>query len=135
MNIIVFSSVMIGLLFFSGCSEKPKGKIKISCDQKGAIVYVNNTQKAMIGDGYTNLYLEEGEYEIKIKKPIDDRFEYMISKTLYVGADTSVNINFELTQNLNTLTSRYERKDNMIFDRKLALIWQDNSEVTSNKKR
>jgi len=51
----------------------------------------------MIGEGYTNIFLNEGEYKIKVEK-IDGDYRYFATKSIFVGEDTSSKINFKLTE-------------------------------------
>jgi WD40 repeat protein len=55
----------------------------------------------MVGEGYTSILLEEGEYTIKVQKNSSDgKWIYKASKKVFVGGDTSTKINFELIKNL-----------------------------------
>ena len=75
-----------------------KGKLRVASDQQGAYVYVNGKKKAMTGEGFSSILLEEGEYTIKVVKPIDEYFEYTQSKQVFVGEDTSVKLTFQLVK-------------------------------------
>lgn len=71
-----------------------KGKIRVYSDTKGAYIYANGKKKAMTGDGYTNILVPEGEYEVKVEKKVKD-CDCVIRgiKKVFVGADTSVKLN------------------------------------------
>ena len=123
-----------------------KGKIRVASDKQGAYVYVNGKKKAMTGEGFSSILLEEGEYTVKVVKGIDEYFEYAQSKEVFVGEDTSVKLNFTLKQERTakgkarqakkdaSKLSRWRRSGEVITDTKLGLMWQDNSAAKSTKK-
>jgi TPR repeat protein len=74
-----------------------KGTLRIASDMKDAYVYIDDSKRAMIGEGYTTLLLEEGEYMVKVEKTSDDNATiYRQSKKVFIGADVSVKFRFEL---------------------------------------
>ena len=92
--------ILIAMTFLSTSLYASKGKIRIA-SQKGAYIYVDGKKKAMVGEGYTSILLEEGEYTIKVQKNSSDgKWIYKASKKVFVGGDTSTKINFELIKNL-----------------------------------
>ena len=66
-----------------------KGKVRIAADKEGAYIYVDGKKKAMTGEGFTSVLLEEGEHTIKVAKPKDKYYEYSAQKKVFVGEDTS----------------------------------------------
>jgi len=124
-----------------------KGKIRVASDKQGAYVYVNGKKKAMTGEGFSSILLEEGEYTIKVAKAIDEYSEYAQSKQVFVGEDTSVKLNFTLKQEMTakgkalqakkdvSKLSRWQRSGEVVTDTKLGLMWQDNSAAKSTKKK
>ena len=48
-----------------------KGKIRVSSKPSGAYIYVDGKKKAMTGEGFTSILLEEGEHIIKVEKEGD----------------------------------------------------------------
>ncbi len=124
-----------------------KGKVRISSDHKGAYVYVDGKKKAMTGEGFTSILLEEGEYTIKITKAVSDQYEMYASTEVFVGEDTSTklilnpDIYAPTAQYAKVLTEldkpkleRWQRNGEIVTDTKLGLMWQDNSRTKSTKK-
>jgi hypothetical protein len=124
-----------------------KGKLRIASDQQGAYVYVDGKKKAMTGEGFTSILLEEGEYMVKVVKPVDESFEYAQSKKVFVGEDTSTKLTFKLEQQMTAKgkalqaqkdtakLTRWKRSGEVVTDSKLGLVWQDNSAAKSTKKK
>jgi len=124
-----------------------KGKIRVASDVQGAYIYVDGKKKAMTGEGFTSILLEEGEYTLKVAKPIDDKYEYAQSKKVFVGEDTSTKISFKLAQTLTakgkalqakedaSKLERWQKQGDVVVDTKLGLMWQDNSATKSTKKK
>ena len=84
------------------------GKLRISADKAGAYIYINGDKKGMTGDeGYTNILLAEGEYKVKIEK-ITDEWVYTKTRNIFVGADSSVKLSF----NLGKVASWQKRNSN-----------------------
>ena len=144
MNKLVFALVP---LFMVSSLHAGKGKIRVASDKQGAYVYVNGKKKAMTGEGFSSILLEEGEYTIKVAKAIDEYSEYAQSKQVFVGEDTSVKLNFTLKQEMTakgkalqakkdaSKLSRWQRSGEVVTDTKLGLMWQDNSAAKSTKKK
>ena len=80
---------MVVVLLFATNAFAGKGKVRISCSVEDAYVYVNGKKKAMIGEGFTNLYLKEGEYKIEVKKSINEDFLYSFSQINCFFASTT----------------------------------------------
>jgi formylglycine-generating enzyme required for sulfatase activity len=73
--------------------ETPSGKVQISSMPRGATIYVNGRRKATVGEGLTDIFLEEGEYEIRVEKATEDgNWVYRGKKLVFVGSNTSVQI-------------------------------------------
>ncbi len=89
---------LLSIIILSTNAIAKKGQVRISCDQEDAFVYINDKKKAIIGDGFTDIDLAEGEYTIIVKKDIDEYSEYFASKTIFVGEDTSSKINMKLSK-------------------------------------
>ena len=92
---------VIGLLVLSSCGDAAPadaGKLRIKADKAGAYIYIDGDKKGMIGDsGYTNILLAEGEYKIKVEKASNDgEWVYTKTRTVFLGADSSVKLNFKL---------------------------------------
>jgi len=123
-----------------------KGKVRVASDVQGAYIYVDGKKKAMTGEGFTSILLEEGDYTLKVAKPIDAKYEYAQSKKVFVGEDTSTKISFKLTQKLTakgkalqakadaSKLARWKKQGDVVIDIKLGLMWQDNSAAKSIKK-
>ena len=116
-----------------------KGKLRIASDPTGAYIYIDGKKKTMTGEGFTSILLEEGEYTIKLVKPIDEKNEYTDSKKIFVGEDTSIKIHFELIQKhtskiMSELRKRWKRNNEAVIDEKLGLMWEDNYSSKSMKK-
>lgn len=120
-----------------------KGKIRVASDHKGAYVYVDGKRKAMTGEGFTSILLEEGEYKVKVQKEIDENYVYVQSKSIFVGEDTSTKLTFKLKRKItakgqeaeDTKKQRWQRSREVVTDTKLGLMWQDNSKAKSVEKK
>jgi hypothetical protein len=135
----------VPLLMVSGLYAD-KGKIRIAADQQGAYVYVDGKKKAMTGEGFSSILLEEGEHTITVTKPIDERYEYSASQKVFVGEDTSTKLSFTLKQVLTaegkalqaktdaSKLARWTRSGEKVTDTQLGLVWQDDSSAASTKK-
>lgn len=140
-------TTLIALMMVASALYAGKGKIRVASDQQGAYVYVDGKKKAMTGEGFSSILLEEGEYTVKVVKPIDESTEYSESKQIFVGEDTSVKLNFKLKQSMTAKgkallaqkdaakLARWQRSGEMVTDSKLGLMWQDNSAAKSTKKK
>lgn len=141
-----------------------QGKIRVSSDKEGAYIYVDGKKKAMTGEGFTNILLEEGDYTIKVVKPIDENSLYVLSKEVFVGAETSLPLTFKLKKEMTakgkalqakrdairaekeaevrelkaqkeaSKFARFERVGEIVTDAELSLMWQDDSRAKSVKK-
>jgi|FLOH01.1.fsa_nt_gi formylglycine-generating enzyme required for sulfatase activity len=87
------------MLFISAGEAGDKGKVRIGANIQEAMIYANSKPKAMTGEGHTTLLLDEGMYELKVEK-ITDNGDYIYTQTkkIFVGEDTTININFELSK-------------------------------------
>jgi len=120
-----------------------KGKLRVASDHKGAYVYVDGKKKAMIGEGFSSILLEEGEYTVKVVRVVDENYEYSQSKKLFVGEDSSTKISFKLKRKMTAKGKvaeqdkrrRWKRSGNTVTDVKLGLEWQDNSKAKTNKRK
>ena len=87
-----------------------KGKIRVASDHQGAYVYVDGKKKAMTGEGFSSILLEEGEYTIKVVKSKNKYMGYLAEKKVFVGEDTSVKLSFKLkltALNFNVISDKY----------------------------
>lgn len=143
--------IIFGVILFLMMSSlfAGQGKIRVSSDQEGAYIYVNGKKKAiMTGEGFTSILLEEGEYMVKVTKEKNKYYDYIASKKIFVGEDTSTKLKFKLKKGLKlevkakweaeleeykkTISKRdvqkrkrWVRKGDVVVDRKLGLVWQD----------
>ncbi len=140
MKRIVFG--MMSLLMVSSLWAG-KGKIRVASDQQGAYVYVDGKKKAMTGEGFSSILLEEGEYSVKVVKAADANYEYTQTKQIFVGEDSSVKHSFKLKRKITAQgrvaeqakRERWQRSGSTVTDTKLGLMWQDNSKAKSIKKK
>lgn len=71
-----------------------KGKIGVSSNVSGAYIYVDGKKKAMVGEGYTDINVDEGDRVIRVEKLSDDgEWHYKGEKKVFVGEDTYTKIN------------------------------------------
>ena len=124
-----------------------QGKVRVSCDEKGAYIYVDGKKKAMTGEGFTNILLDEGNHIIKVAK-VHNKYQEYAQKSIFVGAETSVKMTLELDKWEPTPSykkilrqkdihkfRRWKRSGSVVKDTKLGLIWQDNREAKTTKKK
>ncbi len=138
-----FSVVILALMLGVSALYAGKGKVRIASDHQGAYVYVDGKKKAMTGEGFTSILLEEGEYMVKVVKSLDVNFDYTQSKQVFVGGDTSTKLTFTLKKEMtakgkaaeNAKNERWQRSGNIITDTKLGLLWQDNPAAKSTEKK
>ncbi len=116
-----------------------QGKIRISSDKEGAYIYIDGKKKAMTGEGFTTILLDEGDYEVTVIKAINKQWQYEAQKSVFIGEDTSIKISLELKKKMteagkSALKERWERKGDIVIDKKKNLMWQDNSSAKSVKR-
>lgn len=101
---------LVGLLVL-GCSDAPKGKVRIASDMNDVVIYVDGEKKTTGGKEYTNMLLEEGNHEIKVVKKFDDRWSKENTRKIVVGAETSQKITINISE--------------LVKDGETGLMWQD----------
>ena len=93
--------LLIALLATTSSLYAGKGKIRIACDKEGAYIYVDGKKKAMTGEGFTSILLEEGEHMVRVEK-VDSGYiptgDWILQeeKNIFVGEDTSTKLSFSL---------------------------------------
>ena len=124
-----------------------QGKVRVSCDEKGAYIYVDGKKKAMTGEGFTNILLDEGDHVIKVVKARSKQYQKYAKKSVFVGAETSIKISLKLNKYEPTPSykeilrqkdipkfRRWKRSGSVVKDTKLGLMWQDNREAKTTEK-
>ena len=92
-NAVLLMAIVLLTLALSGCNEK--GKLRITADKSGAVIYVDGDKKAIIGDGgSTNIILSAGDHTITLEKVIVGEATYRQTKKVFVGAESSTKLNF-----------------------------------------
>ncbi|MCF6207524.1 MAG: DUF1566 domain-containing protein, partial [Sulfurovum sp.] len=138
------STATLALLLGAGSLYAGKGKIRVASDVQGAYVYVDGKKKAMTGEGFTSILLEEGEHSIRVEKIApDERHLYVAKKKVFVGEDSSTKLSFKLKKKLTAKGRAYEaykkerwvRNGSVVIDKELGLMWQDNSAAKKVKKK
>ncbi len=152
------TGLVLMILLLAGDLFAGEGKLRIASEPSGAYVYVDGKKRAMTGDGFTSILVEEGDHSIKVVKAIDENFEYMQTKKVFVGEDTSTKLSFKLKRvmtaqgkvlqaqkNANKLAlqarkdamklTRWKKSGDMVIDTKLRLMWQDDRAAKSVKKK
>jgi len=132
--------VLVALVLATGSLYAGKGKIRVAADQQGAYVYVDGKKKAMTGEGFTSILLEEGEHTVKVEKPIDENYVYVQSKKVFVGEDTSTKLTFKLGKILTNVsfTPLMDKNfgdlygDLSIYNDKLFTTGRNDSRVTKS---
>jgi len=106
------------------CFEKRKGEINISVNKKNAEIFVNGKRKGIIYDKNISLTLTEGDHKIEIIKHSDDgEWVYKSEKNVYIGAETSSNIDIDLKRFPSTkrqIREDKEKRDRQKFLSELA---------------
>ena len=134
---LVFMMILLVSDLFAG-----QGRIRISCDREGAYIYVDGKKKAMTGSGFTKMFLDEGDHEIRVTKSIDEFYVYEAKKNIFVGEETSTDIHFELKRELTAKgrakkankIKHLKRVGNIVIDKKRNLMWQDDVSAKSVKR-
>ncbi len=139
MKKILLGGIIMILWFTTMNLYAGKGKLRVRSEPSGAYIYVDGEKKAMTGEGFTSILLEEGDHSIKVAKSLDDNIEYTQTKKVYIGENTSTKLSFKLKRALITQSkvaekikqSRWKRSNNVVIDTKLGLMWQDNRAAKS----
>ncbi len=77
-----------------------KGKVGVSSNVSGAYIYIDGKKKAMVGEGYTDINVEEGDRLIRVEKLSDDgEWHYFGEKKVFVGEDTYIKVNVSVSKN------------------------------------
>lgn len=137
----------ITLLLVTSSLFAGQGKVRISCEYKGAYIYVDGKKKAMTGEGFTNILLNEGDHVIKVTKAKTKQYQKYAKKSVFVGAETSVKISLKLNKWEPTPSyrkilrqkdipkfRRWKRSGSVVKDTKLGLMWQDNHSAKTTEK-
>ena len=116
-----------------------KGKLRVSSEPSGAYVYVDGKKKAMTGEGFTSILLEEGEHVVRVVKLESQEYQKYAQKNIFIGTDSSMKIMFKLEKMEPTSSyreilakkhilklHRWKRIGKTVIDTQLNLIWQDN---------
>jgi len=141
-RLLPFTLLLATSFLFAG-----QGKVRVSCDEKGAYIYVDGKKKAMTGEGFTNILLNEGDHVIKVAKEQTKQYQKYAQKSIFVGAETSVKISLKLNKWEPTPSyikilqqkdipkfRRWKRSGSVVKDTKLDLMWQDNHEAKTTEK-
>lgn len=102
-----------------------KGTLQIETNITDAFIYIDNKKKAMIGEGFTELYLEEGEYHIEIRKKSSDNNIYIGSKSVFVGNDTKTRININTKKIQKVRKAKIQKLSNYDKSKELSKIKKD----------
>ena len=116
---------------------------------KEATLYVDGKKSIHLTKELTPILLEEGNHTLKLVEPINEHCEKYGEKEVYVSSSGSVKIKFKFEDKLEP-TEEYKKildkkdsikfqrfvriKDNIVTDKKLGLMWQDD-EYPSRTKR
>jgi len=116
---------------------------------KEATLYVDGKKSIHLTKELTAILLEEGNHTLKLVEPINEHCEKYGKKEVYISSTGSVKVKFKFEDKLEP-TEEYKKvldkkdsikfqrfirtKCNVVTDRKLGLMWQDDEHV-SNKKR
>jgi hypothetical protein len=131
---LVFMMILLVSDLFAG-----QGKIRISSDQEGAYIFIDGKKKAMTGEGFTTILLDEGDHVVKVVKSIDSHWQYVAKKSVFIGDDTSIKISLTLKKKMTekgktAQKKRWKRDANVVIDKKQNLMWQDNSSAGSTQR-
>jgi len=139
--------IPMALLFMVSSLFAGQGKVRISCDEKEAYIYVDGKKKAMTGEGFTNILLEEGDHVIKVAKPKSEQYQKYVQKSIFVGGETSVKITLKLNKWEPTASyrrvlaekdipkfQRFKRSGRVVKDTHLGLMWQDDRSAKTTQK-
>ncbi len=115
---LVLMMILLASDLFAG-----QGKIRISSDQEGAYIYIDGKKKAMTGEGFTTILLDEGDHVVKVVKSIDSHWQYVAQKSIFVGDDTSIKISLKLKKKMTekgktAQKKRWKRDGTIVIDKK-----------------
>lgn len=87
-----------------------EGKLRISSDQEGAEIFIDQIKKAETGNGYTTITLPEGDHIIRIFKEYDEWHFLEAEKKVFIGKDTVTEISMRLQKRMTVAGIERERK-------------------------
>jgi len=119
----------------SGCFDSPKGKIRVASNKDDVIIYVDGEKKATGGKEYTTLLLTEGEHQIKIIKPIDNIWEYIAKKDIFIGKDTSSKITLKLVKKITESSKSIVKLKDIMYQNQPFITrynWKEAKEYCEN---
>ncbi len=133
------TGLVLMILLLAGDLFAGEGKLRIASEPSGAYVYVDGKKRAMTGDGFTSILVEEGDHVVKVVKPIDEGHQYIQSKKVFIGSETSLKLTLKLKRELTAALqaqklARFKRSGEVVTDTKLGLMWQDDSHAQSVKR-
>ena len=116
---------------------------------KEATLYVDGKKSIHLTKELTPILLEEGNHTLKLVEPINEHCEKYGEKEVYVSSSGSVKIKFKFEDKLEP-TEEYKKildkkdsikfqrfvriKDNIVTDKKLGLMWQDDESPSRTMK-
>lgn len=99
LRLFSFSSLPAFILLFaiSNSAFAGIGKVRMSADQAGVSIYVGGDKKGIIGEGFADIYLEEGVYIIEARKEgAHGEWIYKAANKVFVATGGSIRMWFEL---------------------------------------
>lgn len=132
-----------------------KGKIGVTSNMKGADIYVDGVKKGVVKEGYTDIVVKRGERIVRISGLREDgkgKYSGEAKVNVRKNSYTKINIRIKkvITEKIKQRVvqkeikkepakdynkDRFERtSQDVVYDKKLKLSWQDNEAVKHLKK-
>lgn len=122
------------------------GIVEISSNKEGAFIYIDNVKKSMISNGMRKMTLPAGTYQFKLINALDEEWQEIAEQSVHVD-DTQITkvtfAHFKIVSKPKTSmkkekhthkNKRFKRVGETVVNSQSALMWQDNTESTSNEK-
>lgn len=135
MRQIIYTFGFMGSVLFAAT-----GTVTISSPTKGADIYVDGKKMATIVKVPVTLSLDEGRHEVMVSKIMDEDWQQVARKNVNVESAKTTPLIFSLDLEKISKKKNTGQRDNFIkdgdvvIDKKLNLVWQDNTAVIKVKK-
>lgn len=137
---------LLVLMLQWGVSFMYGGTIEIFSNKEEAFIYIDNVKKSMISNGMRTMTLPAGTYKIKLVKALDDKWQEIAEQRVHVD-DTQITkvtfAHFKIVSKPKTSmkkekhthkNKRFKRVGETVVNSQSGLMWQDNTDSTSNEK-
>ncbi|MFC1895752.1 formylglycine-generating enzyme family protein [Thermodesulfobacteriota bacterium] len=91
--VLAFAAIHLFCAGIVSAEGKGRGTLGVATNIEDALIYINGEKKATAGDGYTEILVNEGGYEVTVEKRSKDGKSILRGvRNVFVGEDTFVRI-------------------------------------------